>query len=126
VRIIAPQALGLRVARLLVLSMCINYPAVSVHQSLDDGVVDLVAEEYDPGTRLGQSIQQDMVTVRLSRELSWSVVAAPQYLARHGMPGVPQDILAAAFRYRSAHAGIRPGGHRAWSWYAARRRISEP
>ncbi|WP_194724251.1 LysR family transcriptional regulator [Noviherbaspirillum malthae] len=106
-RITAPRALGLRVARLLVPGMRANYPDVSLDLSLDDGVIDLVAQGYDAGIRLGQSIEQDMVTVRLSRELSWSVVAAPQYLGRHGAPGVPQDLLNhKTIRYRFNSSGL--------------------
>lgn len=106
-RITAPRALGLRVARLLVPGMRANYPDVSLDLSLDDGVIDLVAQGYDAGIRLGQSIEQDMVTVRLSRELSWSVVAAPQYLERHGVPGVPQDLLNhKTIRYRFNSSGL--------------------
>lgn len=106
-RLTAPRALGLRVARLLVPGMRANYPDVSLDLSLDDGVIDLVAQGYDAGIRLGQSIEQDMVTVRLSRELSWSVVAAPQYLERHGVPGVPQDLLNhKTIRYRFNSSGL--------------------
>ncbi len=106
-RITAPRALGLRVARLLVPSMRTNYPDVSLDLSLDDGVIDLVAEGYDAGIRLGQSIQQDMVAVRLSREMSWSVVAAPRYLETHGVPGVPQDLLGhRTIRYRFRSSGL--------------------
>ena len=106
-RITAPRAPGLRVARLLVPCLRTTYPDVSVDLSLDDGVIDLVAEGYDAGIRLGQSIEQDMVTVRLSREMSWSVVAAPQYLERHSMPGVPQDLLGhLTIRYRFKGSGL--------------------
>lgn len=106
-RITAPRALGLRVARLLVPSMRTNYPDVSLDLSLNDGVIDLVAEGYEAGIRLGQSIEQDMVTVRLSREMTWSVVAAPQYLERHGVPGVPQDLLShRTIRYRFNSSGL--------------------
>jgi DNA-binding transcriptional LysR family regulator len=106
-RIAAPRALGLRVARLLVPAMRTNYPDVSVDLSLDDGVIDLVAEGYDAGIRLGQSIAQDMVAVRLSREMSWSVVAAPRHLETHGVPGVPRDLLGhRTIRYRFNSSGL--------------------
>jgi len=106
-RLTAPRALGLRVARLLVPGMRANYPDVSLDLFLDDGVIDLVAQGYDAGIRLGQSIEQDMVTVRLSREMSWSVVAAPQYLENHGAPGVPRDLLGhKTIRYRFNSSGL--------------------
>lgn len=106
-RITAPRALGLRVLRLLVPGMRTNFPDVSLDLSLNDGVIDLVAEGYDAGIRLGQSIEQDMVAVRLTRELSWSVVATPKYLETHGVPGVPQDLLGhRTIRYRFNSSGL--------------------
>lgn len=106
-RITAPRALGLRVARLLAPAMRANYPDVSLDWSLNDGVIDLVLEGYDAGIRLGQLIQQDMVTVRLSQELTWSVVAAPQYIQTHGAPDMPQDLLNhRTIRYRFNSSGL--------------------
>ncbi|HEY8607907.1 MAG TPA: LysR family transcriptional regulator [Noviherbaspirillum sp.] len=106
-RITAPRALGLRVARLLVPAMRAHYPDVSLDLSFDDGVINLVAEGYDAGIRLGQSIELDMVAIRLSRDMPWSVVAAPQYLEKHGVPGVPQDLLGhRTLRYRFNSSGL--------------------
>lgn len=47
------------------------YPDITLDLSLDDGLVDLVASGHDAGIRLGESVAQDMVAVRLSRPLSW-------------------------------------------------------
>lgn len=115
-RITAPRALGLRVARVLVPRMRAAYPDVALDLALDDGVVDLVAQGFDAGIRLGQAIAQDMVAVRLSRELAWSVVAAPAYLAAHGVPAAPQDLLAhRTIRYRFTTSGALP----AWRFRGA-------
>lgn len=65
---------------------------------------------YDAGIRLGQALQQDMVAVRLSPPLPWSVVAAPAYLAAAGTPQLPHDLLRhRTIRYRFPAAGTLPG-----------------
>jgi len=108
-RVTAPRALGLQVARHLVPRLRAAYPDVTLDLALDDGIVDLVAQGYDAGIRLGQAIAQDMVAVRLSRDLAWSVVAAPAYLEAHGVPAGPRDLLAhRTIRYRFNTSGALP------------------
>lgn len=110
VRLTAPRALGAIVARRLVPRMRATYPDIDIDLSLDDGIVDLVRDSYDAGIRLGQALQQDMVAVRLSPPLPWSVVAAPAYLAAAGTPQSPHDILRhRTIRYRFPTAGTLPG-----------------
>jgi len=110
-RLTAPRAFGRLVARVLVLvpRMRATYPDISFDLSLDDGLVDLVACGFDAGIRLGQAIAQDMVAIRLSRPLSWSIVAAPQYFERHGVPAHPRELLQhRTIRYRFNTSGVLP------------------
>lgn len=77
------------------------YPDVTLEISLDDGMVDLVAQGYDAGIRLGESVEKDMVAVRLTPEITWSVVASPGYFAKAGRPSVPEDLVThESIRYR--------------------------
>jgi DNA-binding transcriptional LysR family regulator len=55
--------------------------------------VDIVAEGYDAGVRLSEAIQRDMVQVRLTDSFRFVVVGAPAYVARHGTPERPEDLL---------------------------------
>lgn len=100
-RITAPRSFGFLVARYLIPRVQAAYPDIGFELSLDDGLVDLVADGYDAGIRLGQAIAQDMVAVRLSRPLRWSLVSSPGYFERAGFPKRPQDLLKhATLRYR--------------------------
>ena len=92
-RLTAPRSFGFLLARSLVPRMRAAYPDITIELSLDDGLVDLVAAGMDAGIRLGQAVAQDMVAIRLSRPLSWSIVAAPCYFEQHGVPQQPQDLL---------------------------------
>ncbi len=108
-RITAPRSFGFLVARHLVPHMRLTYPDISFDLSLDDGLVDLVTAGYDAGIRLGQSIAQDMVAIRLSRPLPWSIVSAPAYFERAGIPERPQDLLRhPTLRYRFNTSGRLP------------------
>lgn len=108
-RVSAPRAFGFLLARELVPRMRAAYPEIGFDLSLDDGLVDLVADGFDAGIRLGQAVAQDMVAIRLSRPLAWSVVAAPAYFERHGVPAGPRDLLRhRTIRYRFTTSGVLP------------------
>jgi DNA-binding transcriptional LysR family regulator len=70
-----------------------RHPRIEVEVVLDGRLVDIVAEGYDAGVRLSESIERDMVQVRLTDPFRFVVVGAPAYLARHGSPERPEDLL---------------------------------
>jgi DNA-binding transcriptional LysR family regulator len=69
------------------------HPDVTLEIALDEALVDLVAAGYDAGIRLGDSVEKDMVAVRLTPQITWSIVGAPGYLAKAGRPKVPEDLV---------------------------------
>ncbi len=108
-RITAPRTFGFLVARHLVPRLRAAYPDITFDLSLDDGLADLVTEGLDAGIRLGQAIAQDMVAIRLSHTLAWSLVASPGYVAQAGRLEQPQDLLRhQTLRYRFNTAGRLP------------------
>jgi DNA-binding transcriptional LysR family regulator len=70
-----------------------RHPRVEVEVVIEDRFVDIVAEGYDAGIRLSESIERDMVQVRLTDAFRFVVVGSPGYLARHGTPERPEDLL---------------------------------
>lgn len=71
-----------------------RHARVEVELRIDNRLVDIVAEGFDAGVRLEEFVERDMVTVRLTRPCRFVVVASPSYLAKHGTPQRPQDLLA--------------------------------
>ncbi len=69
------------------------YPQVVLDITLDDAVVDMVAEGYDLAVRLGEVIEKDLIAVKLGPDLRQTAVASPDYLARHGTPAHPRDLV---------------------------------
>jgi DNA-binding transcriptional LysR family regulator len=67
-------------------------PEILVEINIDGRLVDIVTERFDAGIRLGESIEKDMVAVRISPDLRMAAVASPGYLAKHGTPETPQEL----------------------------------
>src|SRR4029079_1997563 len=70
-----------------------RHPRIDVEVVIEERFVDIVAEGYDAGVRLTESIERDMVQVRLTDAFRFVVVGAPSYLTRHGTPERPEDLL---------------------------------
>jgi DNA-binding transcriptional LysR family regulator len=69
-----------------------DYPDIEVEISVDTGFVDIVAERFDAGIRLGETVAQDMVAVRIGPEMRMAAVASSSYFAEHKPPRTPHDL----------------------------------
>ena len=108
-RLTMPRALGALLIHPLTVRFRELCPDVTIDISLDDGAVDLVAGGFDAGIRLGMAVAQDMVAVRLTPDLPWSVVGSPGYFAQVGRPATPEDLTAhETIRYRFHTSGALP------------------
>lgn len=70
------------------------YPDLRVDISVYNGFVDIAAEGFDAGVRLGETLAQDMVAVPIGPELRMAVVGSPAYLATKGAPSAPDELSA--------------------------------
>jgi DNA-binding transcriptional LysR family regulator len=68
------------------------YPDLKVEISLDIGFVDVAAGGFDAGIRLGETVAQDMIAVRIGPDLQMAAVAAPSYFAGRPRPRTPHDL----------------------------------
>lgn len=69
-----------------------RHPAVSIDLVTDGRFVDIVADAFDAGVRLGDAIPQDMIAVRISDPVRFIAVASPAYLAGNDTPRTPDDL----------------------------------
>ncbi len=82
------------------------YPDVAVDIDVNDGAVDLTANNLDAGIRIGEQVERDMIAVRLTSDLRWSVLGAPAYFAVRGRPRTPEELTRhECIRYRFLTAG---------------------
>lgn len=71
-----------------------KYPEIQLDVVVEDGLTDIVARGFDAGIRLGESLDREMVAVRISADERVAVVGFPDYFARHGKPKHPRDLHA--------------------------------
>jgi len=69
-----------------------DYPDIKVELVVDYGLVDIVAEGFDAGVRLGEQVAKDMIAVRIGPDMRMAVVATPEYFETHPQPEIPQDL----------------------------------
>lgn len=70
-----------------------RYPDIQLEIIAETSLIDIVAEGFDAGVRYGEHLAQDMIAVSLGAPERYAVVASPQYVAQHGCPVMPQDLL---------------------------------
>src|SRR6478672_11645506 len=70
-----------------------KYPDIKVEFSLDTAFRNIVEDGFDAGIRLGESVEKDMIAVRIGPDWRLVAVASPAYLAERGRPGHPQDLI---------------------------------
>lgn len=88
-----------------------DFPEIVLDITLDDTVVDIVTGGFDVAIRVGEVIERDLAAIPLGPELRQIAVASPAYLAKHGRPETPRDLL--------AHRCIRwrwPGQATPYAW----------
>jgi DNA-binding transcriptional LysR family regulator len=68
------------------------YPKIEVELSVNPGFIDIVAERFDAGVRLGETIAQDMVTVRIGPDMRMAAVASPAYFSSRKPPRTPHEL----------------------------------
>jgi DNA-binding transcriptional LysR family regulator len=68
------------------------YPEIEVELSVNAGFIDIVAERFDAGVRLGETIAQDMVAVRIGPDMRMAAVASPAYFASRKPPRTPHEL----------------------------------
>lgn len=72
-----------------------QHPRLEVEIVVDDRLVDIVSGGFDAGVRLSESIERDMVRVRLTDAFRFVVVGTPAYFDRRGRPERSEDLLEA-------------------------------
>ncbi|MFL6735672.1 MAG: LysR family transcriptional regulator [Sphingomonas sp.] len=75
-----------------VAKLLLDYPDIRIEISVNMGLVDIVAERFDAGIRLGETVAHDMVAVRIGPDLRMAAVAAPSYFETHKPPRTPHDL----------------------------------
>ena len=108
-RLSVPRAVVPILLEPLIASFCQAYPEIEVEIAASPQLVDLAAEGFDAGVRLGEFIAADMVAVRLAQPFPFVVVGHPDYLRARGRPKRIEDLRQhACLRMRRSDGSIAP------------------
>lgn len=84
-----------------------RYPQMKLDITTDSRMIDIVAEGYDAGIRLAESVPQDMIASVLTPDARMLIVGSPEYFSRHGIPQTPDDLAAhQSIGMRMSHGGV--------------------
>ena len=72
--------------------LMMDYPEINIEVSIEQRFVDLAAERFDAGVRLGERVEKDMIAVRIGPELRMVVAGSPEYFERHPKPQTPHEL----------------------------------
>jgi DNA-binding transcriptional LysR family regulator len=90
-RVTAPLAFGMDQIVPLLPAFLEAYPQIKLHLSLSDGLANLLEDNFDIAIRMGRLQDSSLMSRKLCK-LQRIVVAAPAYIAAHGMPVTPQGL----------------------------------
>lgn len=106
-RINSPQETVSLLYQPVIEAYLLRYPEMRLDITSESRMVDIVAEGYDAGIRLAESVPQDMIAVPLTPDIRMLVVATPDYLDRYGTPQTPEDLLQhQGVGMRMSHGGL--------------------
>jgi DNA-binding transcriptional LysR family regulator len=91
-RITASETVSMLLVQNVVPLFVERYPEMELDLISEPAFVDIVAEGYDAGFRLGEAIPRDMVAVRLGGPSRMLAVASPSYLRGRERPLTPDDL----------------------------------
>ena len=69
-----------------------EYPEIKLEFDMNYSFRDIVADRFDAGVRMGNTIDNDMIAVPIGPPLQMAVVASPGYFAVHPIPKTPADL----------------------------------
>lgn len=69
-----------------------KHPDIKLEISVDHRMTDIVEERFDAGVRLGESVEKDMIAVKMGPEMRLLTLGTPEYFKKHGRPKTPHDL----------------------------------
>lgn len=89
------------------------YPDIQLELQVQNGFSNIIEDGFDAGIRLGESVEADMIALRIGPDWRLVAVASPTYFATHGRPLHPKDLLSHnCINYRYTPRG----GQYAWEF----------
>ena len=93
----------------IIAGFCEAYPEIELEIYADDALSDLSAGGFDAGVRMGESLDADVIAVRLTGPFRFVVAGTPAYFEKYGRPETPEDLRNhRCVRFRLATGALMP------------------
>jgi len=92
VRITASRTAARIVVAPMLPRFTLTYPEIVVEILINPALTNIVAQRFDAGIRLGESLEKDVVAVPVTGPLRMALVGSPQYFVSHPAPATPHDL----------------------------------
>lgn len=102
-RIAAPLSVGPSQFAPVLAELAKRHPQLHIHTSYSDRFVDLIAEGFDCAIRVGYLPDSNLIVRRIG-PFYGKLVASPGYVAVHGAPQTPEELLA----HEALMQGVEP------------------
>ena len=103
----------------IIAGFCETYPEIELEIYAEDALADLSAGGFDAGVRMGESLDADVIAVRLTGPFRFVAVATPGYLEKHGRPESPDDLR----NHRCVRMRLGSGALMPWTFEKGNREI---
>ena len=70
-----------------------KYPDIKVEFDVNYGFRDIVADRFDAGVRMGESVDKDMIAIPIGPKLRMAAAASRSYFAANPAPKTPRDLV---------------------------------
>jgi len=120
VRINALEAATRWLMRLVVPSFMARYPRIAVDLVSENRLIDIIAEGFDAGVRLRESVPQDMIAVPFGGDVRFLAVASPSYLSERDAPVTPDGLR----HHHCIHQRLPSGKPYRWEFARGRDEIT--
>jgi len=103
----------------IIAGFCETYPEIELEIYAEDALADLSAGGFDAGVRMGESLDADVIAVRLTGPFRFVAVATPGYLEKHGRPESPDELR----NHRCVRMRMGSGALMPWTFEKGNREI---
>lgn len=103
----------------IIAGFCETYPEIELEIYAEDALADLSAGGFDAGVRMGESLDADVIAVRLTGPFRFVAIATPAYLEKHGRPECPEDLRS----HRCVRMRMGSGALMPWTFEKGNREI---
>jgi DNA-binding transcriptional LysR family regulator len=103
----------------IIAGFCETYQEIELEIYAEDALADLSAGGFDAGVRMGESLDADVIAVRLTGPFRFVAVATPGYLEKHGRPESPDELR----NHRCVRMRMGSGALMPWTFEKGNREI---